>query len=571
MVPQSGEISYFWPSAYYKNQKMKRYPHYVLPLIAALAACSTQPPETAAPAFSADRFKERIVTLSSDEFMGRKPCTEGETLTLNYLQAQFRDIGLEPGNGDSYLQAVPLIEITTTAEPTMKLEGGESNFELKGYDDYVIWTQSREGASLNKDELVFAGYGVVAPEYNWNDYEGLDVAGKVVVVMVNDPGFGTDDTTFFKGSTMTYYGRWTYKFEEAARQGAKGCLVIHDDAPASYPFGVLQNSWNRPKLYLDSGVPACDVEGWVSLPAAKKIFSSAGLNLLTELARAKKPGFKGQSLGIHATTKLTVSAKESTSNNVIGKITGTKRPDETIIYTAHWDHLGIGQPDARGDSIYNGALDNASGTAGMMEIAEAFMALETKPERTVVFLAVTAEEEGLLGSAYYTQHPVYPKETTVANINIDGVNPFGKMKNIVVVGMGQSDLDDYLADACKAVGRYISPDPHPGAGFYFRSDHFNFAKTGIPALYLDPGNDHVVHGTSYGDKKAEEFIANRYHQPADEYDDATWDLEGGLADLQLVFAVGKRLASETVWPQWKEGSEFKAVREQSVSSRQFIR
>lgn len=540
---------------------MKSSPSYAFPLIVILAACSTSVPETTSPAFSEARFKDRIVTLSSDAFLGRKPFTEGETRTLEYLQAEFKAIGLEPGNGESYLQEVPLIEITTTADPTMTLEGRGGKFELKGNDDYVIWTKSRDGASLDKDELVFAGYGVVAPEYNWNDYQGLDVAGKVVVVMVNDPGFGTEDTSFFKGSTMTYYGRWTYKFEEAARQGAKGCLVIHDDAPASYPFGVVQNSWNRSKLYLDSGLPACDVEGWVSLPAAKKIFESAGLNLLTELAAAKKPGYQGKPLGLHTTTKLAVTTKESTSYNVLGKITGSKRPEETIIYTAHWDHLGIGQPDATGDSIYNGALDNASGTAGIMEIAEAFMALETKPERTVVFLAVTAEEEGLLGSAYYTQNPVFPKETTVANINIDGVNAFGKTKNIVVVGMGQSELDDYLADACKNAGRYISPDPLPGAGFYFRSDHFNFAKIGIPALYLDPGNDHIEYGTTYGDKKAEEFIAERYHQPSDEFDEATWDLQGGFADLQLVFDVGKRLAFETTWPQWKEGSEFKAIRE----------
>lgn len=540
---------------------MKHFLSYALPLTILLAACATSVPETTAPAFSADRFKERIVKLSSDEFLGRKPFTEGETRTLEYLQAEFKGIGLEPGNGESYLQEVPLIEITTTAEPTMVVEGDDGKFELRGNDDYVIWTQSRDGASLDKNEFVFAGYGVVAPEYNWNDYDGLDVSGKVVVVMVNDPGFASEDTTFFKGSTMTYYGRWTYKFEEAARQGAKGCLVIHDDAPASYPFSVVQNSWNKSKLYLGSGLQTCDVEGWISLPAAKKLFESAGLNLLTELAAAKKPGYKSKPLGLNATTKLAVSTKESTSYNVLGKITGSKRPEETIIYTAHWDHLGIGQPDATGDSIYNGALDNASGTAGIMEIAEAFMALETKPERTVVFLAVTAEEEGLLGSSYYTQYPVFPKETTVANINIDGVNAFGKMKNIVVVGMGQSDLDDYLAEACASSGRYVSPDPVPEAGYYFRSDHFNFAKIGVPALYLDPGNDHFQYGITYGDEKAEEFIADRYHQPSDEFDEATWDLQGGLADLQLVFDVGKRLAFETAWPQWKEGSEFKAIRE----------
>lgn len=512
---------------------------------------------------SAERLERRIAELSSDEFLGRKPFTEGERRTLDYLQKEFAAAGLEPANGTSYLQEVPMVEITTTAEATMRLRARDKMLELKGYDEYVVWSRVPAGTALENTELVFAGYGIVAPEYNWNDYEGLDVKDKVVLVMVNDPGFGSDDSTFFKGSTMTYYGRWTYKFEEAARQGAKGCLVIHEDAAASYPFGVLQNSWNTAKLYLESNQAVCPVEGWISLPATRKVFEAVGMNLTEELATAKKPGYKGRALGIHASISLPAVSQKNNSYNVIGKITGTTRPDEVIIYTAHWDHLGVGMPDASGDSIYNGALDNASGTAGILEIAEAFKTLNPKPERTVAFLAVTAEEEGLLGSAHYVRNPIFPHANTVASINIDVLSSFGRMKNVVIVGYGQSELDDYVKAICKETGRYVSPDPHPEAGFYFRSDHFNFAKAGIPALYVDPGNDHITGGVEYGEKMAADYTANRYHQQADEYDPAVWHLDGAIEDLQLLFEVGRRLSFETSWPQWREGSEFKAIREAS--------
>jgi Zn-dependent M28 family amino/carboxypeptidase len=529
---------------------------------ALLTACSVK--ETSeTPALSAERLERRIIELSSDELLGRKPFTEGEKRTLDYLQKEFAAAGLEPGNGTSYLQEVPMVEITTTADASMRLRTRDKSFELKGYDEYVVWSRVPTGTALENTELVFAGYGIVAPEYDWNDYEGLDVKDKVVLVMVNDPGFGSDDSTFFKGSAMTYYGRWTYKFEEAARQGAKGCLVIHEDAAASYPFAVLQNSWNTAKLYLESGQAVCPVEGWISSPATRKLFESVGMNHANELAAAKKPGYKGRSLGIRATISLPAVSQENNSYNVIGKITGTTRPEEVIIYTAHWDHLGVGMPDASGDSIYNGALDNASGTAGILEIAEAFKVLNPKPERTVVFLAVTAEEEGLLGSAYYCRNPIYPPANTVASINIDVLSSFGRMKNVVIVGYGQSDLDDYVKAICKETGRYVSPDPHPEAGFYFRSDHFNFAKAGIPALYVDPGNDHITSGIEYGEKMAADYTANRYHKQADEYDASIWHLDGALEDLQLLFEVGRRLAFESSWPQWKEGSEFKAIREAS--------
>lgn len=549
--------------------KNKSLPQYLVALLLVIiSACqsekSTSDPDDGVNSFTIQGLEERMKTLSSDEFLGRKPFTEGETKTLEYLQTEYKKIGLEPGNGPSFLQEVPLMEITTAADPRMSVEGSKKSIELKGLDDYVIWTQNPEGTSLDKVELIFAGYGIVAPEYNWNDYEGLDVKGKVVMVFVNDPGFGTNDSTFFKGNTMTYYGRWTYKFEEAARQGAKGCLVIHDDVPASYGFWVVQNSWNTSKLYLDSRGKEknkCDVEGWISLPATKKLFEAAGLDYTIKLADAHKPGFKGESLNLKASTTLNVATKYNKSYNVVGKIRGSKRPDEVIIYSAHWDHLGIGKPDEEGDSIYNGALDNASGTAGMLEIAKAFAALKTKPERTIVFLAVTAEEQGLLGSEHYAENPIYPKENTVANINIDGINGKGKMKDIALVGLNQSVLEDYLREECRKVNRYAATDPNPEAGYYFRSDHFNFAKIGIPSLYTHSGVDHVEKGKDYGMQLSEEYRAKQYHKPADEYDPSQWNLESSIDDLKLLFNVGKRIAFEESWPQWKEGSEFKAIRE----------
>lgn len=532
------------------------------------AACNGTPPsvdpEDGLASFSADRFKQHVAVLASDSFMGRKPFTEGETKTVDYLQKQFTAMGIETGNGSSYLQEVPMVNIVATAAPSMAVQSPKENFNLKAYDDYIIWTdKTDENISLENAELVFAGFGVVAPEYNWNDYEGLDVKGKVVMVMVNDPGYWIGDTSLFKGKAMTYYGRWTYKFEEAARQGAKGCLIIHNTAAASYPFSVQQKSFNTSRLQLDNrgkNIPDCDVIGWVPEAIANKLFTAAGFDS-TLLTKANQRGFKPVSLNTKLSTSMTVQATYNKSFNVIGKITGTKRPDEVIIYTAHWDHLGIGRPDATGDSIYNGALDNATGTAGLLELAMAFKSMEVKPERTIIFLAVTAEEQGLLGSAYYAQNPVYPPKNTVANINMDGLNRFMKTKDIVVIGEGQSELEDYLKEEVEKAGGYISFDTHTEAGYYYRSDHFNFAKAGIPALYVSNGIDVEGKGKEYGQQLEDEYTANDYHQPSDEYDAATWTVEGALSDLKLLFQVGKRLAFEEKMPLWKTGSEFKAIRE----------
>ena len=537
--------------------------------IIVLSACDTKPkydPQAGLDTFTEAGFEAHLKKLSSDEFMGRMPFTEGEKKTLAYLEEEVKKLGLEPGNGNSYLQEVPMAEITTQTDSVMKVKGDKMIMKLSGLKDYVIWTPrtDQEKITLENEELIFAGYGVVAPEYNWNDYAGIDVKGKIVLVIVNDPGFGLGDSTFFKGNTMTYYGRWTYKFEEAARQGAKGCIIIHDDVPAGYQFWVVQNSWNTAKLYLDTRGKdqyTCPAVGWISQPATKKLFEAAGMNYADALSRAHKQGFKAEPMNLKLSLSMNVKVKYDKSYNIVAKLTGKTLPEEYLVYSTHWDHLGIGKPDGTGDSIYNGALDNASGAAGQLEIAKAFLALKNKPARTVVFLWVTAEEQGLLGSSYYAQNPVYPKEKTVANINIDGVNPYGKNKDIVLVGMGQSDLEDYLNEEARRVGRYVAPEPNPVAGYYFRSDHFSFAKVGIPALYTNDGIDNVEKGAEYGKQVQSEYVSKYYHKPSDQYDSTRWKLDGSIDDLKLLFNVGKKISMESTWPQWKSTSEFKSIRD----------
>lgn len=536
--------------------------------VSLLIACSSEKSqfneEDGLDVFNADTLKKHIGVLASDDFMGRKPFTEGETKTVNYLVEQFRQIGLEPGNGDSYVQPVPMANILATAAASMQVKSNKGSFTLKAFDDYIFWTDKTDSSfTLDNADLVFAGYGVVAPEYNWNDYAGLDVKGKVVMVMVNDPGFWIGDTSLFKGKAMTYYGRWTYKFEEAARQGAKACLIIHNTAAASYPFSVQQNSFNTTRLKLDNrgkDIPNCDMIGWIPEKVANRLFLAAGLDS-TQLVKANQPGFKAVPLNLQLTTSMKVKASFDQSSNVVAKITGSKRPDEVIIYTAHWDHLGIGRPNKDGDSIYNGALDNASGTAGLLEMARAFKNMKTKPERTILFLAVTAEEQGLLGSAYYAENPLFPVEKTVANINMDGLNRFGKTKDMVVVGQGQSELEDYLNDAITKRGGYLSFDQHTEAGYYYRSDHFNFAKKGIPALFANSGKDFTDKEKFNGEALEKEYNEKHYHQPSDHFDEKSWTGEGAINDLQLLFTIGRRMAFEKGFPKWKEGSEFKLIRE----------
>ncbi|WP_194774330.1 M28 family metallopeptidase [Pararhodonellum marinum] len=526
-------------------------------------SCQKNPEEDGVIKVEMKNLERHIQILASDDFEGRMPFTEGEKKTLDYLEKEFRSIGLAPGNGNSFYQEVPLVSISTFPSEKMQISHSRGNLDLDGLKDYVIWTQRPDSViSIDEVDMVFAGFGIVAPEYDWNDYKNLDVKDKIVVVLVNDPGFGTEDISLFKGNTMTYYGRWTYKYEEAARQGALGCLIVHNTIPAGYGFNVVQNNWNASKLFLDdrSNPPyKLAIEGWVTLPVANKIFEMAGLNERELLAKARKSDFQGVPLDMKASTTVQVEATYDVSQNIIGMVKGENRPDEYIIYTAHWDHLGIGKPDEKGDTIYNGALDNASGTAALLELARVFKD-GPAPERTVVFLAVTAEEQGLWGSAYYAQNPVFPKEKTVANINMDGINPYGKMNDMVIVGIGQSELEEILEEELKKVGRYASPEPTPSSGYYFRSDHFNFAKVGIPALYTNTGVDHFEEGKEFGKSLQEDYVFKYYHKPSDEYDPQRWNLDGAVEDVQVLYQVGLQLANSSAWPGWKDNSEFKSIR-----------
>ena len=511
---------------------------------------------------SEETLKKHIVALSSDAFEGRKPFTHGEEMTLAYLQEETKKIGLQPGNGDSFTQDVPLTEISGHPSETMELIGPKS-LSLKLRDQYVAFTQ-RPVAEINLSgsDLVFCGYGIVAPEYNWNDYEGLDMKGKTALVLVNDPGLGGEDSTFFKGSTMTYYGRWTYKYEEAARQGASGILIIHESNMAGYPWAVVQGAGSGAKLNLNSlGYTPCEMQGWVSLDAAKEIFSTAGLDLQSNMMAARKPGFKAVPLPYKVTAGIKNEIRTNVSKNVVAMIPGTDQKDEYIIFSAHWDHLGIGAV-VDNDSIYNGARDNSTGSAALLAIAEA-MVKEGPYKRSIVFLWVTAEEQGLLGSAYYAANPIFPPAKTVANINIDGMAAYGEMNDLSIIGYGQSEMETYAARAAEQQNRYILPDQEPEKGYFFRSDHFNFAKIGIPALYAHGSFDHRTKGKEYAKEKSDEYRSTAYHLPADEYIEGTFELSGILQDATLFYIVAKELANTKDWPKWKEGSEFKAIREAS--------
>ena len=508
---------------------------------------------------SEETIKRHIITLSTDDFQGRKPFTPGEQKTVDYLVSEIKKIGLQPVSGDSYTQDVPLVEITSHASPTMVLDG-PTKMALNLKEQYVALTQRPvEEIKIESADLVFCGYGVVAPEYNWNDYEGLDMKGKVALVLVNDPGLGSEDSTFFKGNTMTYYGRWTYKYEEAARQGAAGIMIIHEASMAGYPWAVVQGMGSGARLNLrDIGYTPCEAQGWISLDAAKEIFKNADLDLQKAMMAARKPGFKAIPLPYKVTMSIQNTIKEDVSKNVAGILPGTDQKDEYIIFSAHWDHLGIGIP-VDGDSIYNGAADNASGTAVLLGIAEA-MKKQGPYKRTVVFLWVTAEEQGLLGSAYYASNPIFPPEQTVANLNMDGLATYGPMNDVSVVGYGQSELEVYAARWAEKQDRYIQPEQEPEKGYFFRSDHFNFAKIGIPALYAKGGSDHRDQGKEYAKEKEADYRTTRYHQPSDEFVEETYLLGGILQDAELYFNVANELANNQDWPKWNATSEFKAAR-----------
>lgn len=498
-------------------------------------------------------IREPLKVLSSDEFEGRLPTTEGEKKTIDYLVSEFTKAGLKPGNGDSFLQKVALMEIT--ADPDMTMTIGDNTF---AYKEQMVASSKREqnSVSLEDSELVFVGYGVNAPEYDWNDYEGLDVKGKTVVMLINDPGFENPESGKFQGTTMTYYGRWSYKYEEASRQGAAGAIIVHETAPASYGWSVVANSWSGPQYGLvsaDKGASRVAVEGWLTLDAAKKVFADAGLDFDTEKANAMQ-GPYSKAMDIKASVTVKNTFEKSESNNVIATLPGTEFPDEHIIYTAHWDHLGKDE-SKEGDQIYNGAHDNATGTAAMLAMAKAYSELTPAPKRSVSFLVVTAEEQGLLGSKFYASNPVIPIENTVANINMDAMNVLGKTKNVAVVGMGKSEMEDYLEAAAAKQGRTLTQEDRPEAGYYYRSDHFSFAKQGVPALYAEGGNEPADEETAKYRKRMNVIVTGCYHQVCDQYRD-DWDLSGIVQDTQMLFDVGVGVANADTWPKWNEASEF---------------
>lgn len=498
-------------------------------------------------------IREPLKVLSSDEFEGRLPTTEGEKKTIEYLVSEFTKAGLKPGNGDSFLQKVALMEIT--ADPDMTMTIGDNNF---AYKEQMVASSKREqsSVSLEDSELVFVGYGVNAPEYDWNDYEGLDVEGKTVVMLINDPGFENPESGKFQGTTMTYYGRWSYKYEEASRQGAAGAIIVHETAPASYGWSVVANSWSGPQYGLvsaDKGASRVAVEGWLTLDAAKKVFADAGLDFDQEKANAMQ-GPYNKAMDINASVTVNNTFKKSESNNVIATLPGAEFPDEHIIYTAHWDHLGKDE-SKEGDQIYNGAHDNATGTAAILAMAKAYSELTPAPKRSVSFLVVTAEEQGLLGSKYYASNPVIPIENTVANINMDAMNVLGKTKNVAVVGMGKSEMEDYLEAAAAKQGRTLTQEDRPEAGYYYRSDHFSFAKQGVPALYAEGGNEPADEETAKYRKRMNVIVTGCYHQVCDQYRD-DWDLSGIVQDTQMLFDVGVGVANAEAWPKWNEASEF---------------
>jgi len=525
---------------------------------------------TAAGVIDAADFAEHVKVLASDEFQGRAPGGEGERNTVDYLTAEFRAAGLQPANGDSYLQGVPLVSITAAEVTPLAVEGGEESLSFRYQQDMMVWTKRyREAESLTDSDMVFVGYGIVAPEYDWNDYEGLDVEGKTVVMLVNDPGFATGDAELFNGRAMTYYGRWTYKYEEAARQGAAGALIVHETDAAGYPWLVVSGSWSGEQFDLDLGdaaPPRVAIEGWLTGEAARSVFASAGVDFDEAVSAAASGKFEARPLGLQASVAVTNSLSSMESANVVGMLPGSEHPDEYIVYTAHWDHLGVARSVLQ-DRIYNGAVDNATGVAGMLEIAEAFSVMEAGPKRSIVFLAVTAEESGLLGSDWYASHPLFPLERTVANINLDAMSLVGPSHDITVIGYGNSELDEYAARAAEIQSRHLEPEPTPEKGFFYRSDHFNFAKRGVPALYLRGGVDHREKGREYGLAYNSAWVSEHYHKVSDEYSE-DWDLRGVIEDVELLFEVGRALSATRDWPNWVEGNEFRAARDASASARE---
>lgn len=551
--------------------------HAALAAALALAACASADqhiatpalPGFSSPALSADALLAHINVLASDEFEGRAPGTNGERLTLEYIERAYAAAGLEPGvtlpdGTRSWRQETQLSAATLTNIPTLTFSGRDGARDYAYATQFSAWTRRLDpSVDIANAPLVFVGYGINAPELGWNDYEGVDVRGRIVVMLVNDPDFETGDDRGFGGRAMTFYGRWTYKFEEAGRQGAAGAIIIHETAPAAYPWAVIQSSTGSARWDIvreDRGASRAGFEGWIQNDVAQETFRRAGLDFSQLKARAQTRGFRAVPMNLTGSMRLETRVETRTTSNVIGVLPGRERPNETIIYSAHWDHLGR-CPAIDGDDICNGALDNATGTAALIEIARRYHE-QGQPERTVAFIALTAEEQGLLGALYYMQHPVFAPRDTVAAINMDGINNTGPTRDIEVVGFGKSEMDDLIVQAAQAQGRRVAPDSSPEAGYFYRSDHLHFAQLGIPVLYTSNGVDMIDGGVERGNALAAEYVARNYHKPSDEVT-PDWDMSGGAQDLELLYAVGRRLADSEEWPEWRANAEFRAARTQS--------
>jgi len=532
---------------------------------------------TAAQVIDTTTLFQHIKDLSADSMEGRAPGTAGEEKAVAYLTSQFQKLGLKPGNPDgTYIQKVDLIGYK--AHPTASFTAKGKTVSLRYPDDYIANSRhNRDSTKVTGSDVVFVGYGVVAPEYGWDDYKGVDMHGKTMLMLINDPavpaanaakGDSTAlDTTMFKGKAMTYYGRWTYKYEIASDKGAAAAIIIHETGPAGYPYEVVRSSnsaeqFDVPSVNAEQRVP---VEGWIRLEKAKELFRDAGLNFDSLKAAAKRKDFRPVPLDAKANFDIKIEQRQVQSKNVVAKLEGTDDKDQYVIYSAHWDHLGR-DTTLKGDQIFNGAADNASGCAALLDIAQAFTKLPTPPRRSILFLSVTAEEKGLVGSKFYAEHPLYPLKNTVANINMDGINQWGKTSDFTVIGLGNSTLDDVLTRILTADGRTVRSDPEPEKGFYYRSDHFEFAKQGVPALDTDAGTEFVGKPAGYGMKKRDEYTARDYHKPSDEVK-KDWDLSGGVQDVRTLFRVGYVVANETQMPQWNAGTEFKAKRDSTLAGK----
>jgi Zn-dependent M28 family amino/carboxypeptidase len=524
---------------------------------------------------NADDLMRHIKELSSDAYEGRGPGTKGEELTVKYITEQFQKLGLKPGNPDgTYVQKVPLAGFT--AQPEASFKAGDKELKLENLKDYVAVSRRYEPqVNVENSDVVFVGYGVTAPEYGWDDYKGVDVKGKTIVMLINDPAVPSPsnpaelDPGAFKGKAMTYYGRWTYKYEEATRRGAAAAVIVHETGPAGYPFEVVSGSWGRENFDIvspDKNAGRVGVESWITLDKAKELFAAAGQDFDALKKQAVTKEFRPVPLNAKATYRVKNTLRTIDSQNVLAKLEGSDPAlkNEYVVYTAHWDHLGK-DDKAQGDGIFNGAIDNASGVAQVLELAEALTKLPTPPKRTSVFLMVTAEEKGLLGAKYYAQNPLYPPARTLANINIDGANQWGRTKDVVFIGEGNTTIEDVAREVLTAQGRTVKPDPETEKGFYYRSDHFEFARIGVPAFYTDTGTEYVGKSPEFSQQKRDQWNNIDYHKPTDEVK-PDWDLSGAVEDAQFLLVVGYRITQGDKWPEWKPGTEFKAARDKSLGS-----